>query len=564
MESQHYLKRTRRRKFSVSPRLAQLTKEFLDGGGKWQQFKVGDLFDLKGIKQAKSQNLIPKSSSSDFSVNYIIQSTQNNMFKMKADRNWLEENNEPPVNGNAIVLGVTLPAVSYQPDEFGASQVITARANFLDENIGLYFVSIFERQMLQFSYTHKPGIEIYKNLNIPLPSLHGEIAFDFMRRYIATLKAERVATLKAYLQAAGLSNTILTEGERAALGALRQNHVKWREIPICGKDGAFNVSNTHCVLKAQILPGSGNIPYVGAGESNNSIQSYISYSPDFIERGNSIMIGGKTLVITYQEEDYVSNDSHNLSLYYKDIENPNRNLQLFLVSALYRSLKPKYHWGDSISKSKIKSDTIMLPIIKNGTIDYNFINGLISAQIKLCILNVLNTKDLEISNTEQIVENEPNTAYAKEYSYPSLAAEPYEVYRRSDFTETVLIGCYRDKKHLKWILANHIYNIRMGKRKGSAEDKPECFGLASRLYLYDLQHPDKVSVFSIVDHKEMFAAEMKEMGYPKKSPSKSYMTFKIEEIGNNEDVYNLNITEILTGLENHVNGEPVFIEPEKI
>ena len=330
---------------------------------------------------------------------------------MVANKSWLIENNEPPVDGNALVLGVTLPAVSYQPDEFGASQVITARADFLDENIGLFFVSIMQKQMAQFSYTHKPGIEVYKNLNIPLPTKEGKIDFDFMRRYIATLKAERVATLKAervatlkaYLQAAGLSDTILSESERAALDALRQNRVEWREYPISGVNGAFKVVNTHSILKAQVVPDSGNIPYVGAGETNNSIQSYISFDSNFLEKGNSIMIGGKTMVITYQEDDYFSNDSHNLALYYKDIDVPTRDTQLFLVSALYKSLKPKYHWGDSISKSKICKDSLMLPVKKDGNIDYAFIENLISAQTKLCIKDILNHKDLEISATQSLI-----------------------------------------------------------------------------------------------------------------------------------------------------------------
>ena len=316
---------------------------------------------------------------------------------MVANKSWLIENNEPPVDGNALVLGVTLPAVSYQPDEFGASQVITARANFLDENIGLFFVAILQKQMAQFSYTHKPGIEVYKNLNIPLPTKEGKIDFDFMRRYIATLKA--------YLQAAGLSDTILSESELAALVAIRQNRVEWREYPISGENGAFNVVNTHSILKAQVVPDSGNIPYVGAGESNNSIQSYISFDSNFLEKGNSIMIGGKTMVITYQEDDYFSNDSHNLALYYKDIDIPARNIQLFLVSALYKSLKPKYHWGDSISKSKICKDSLMLPVRNDGDIDYEFIENLISAQTKLCIKDILNHKDLEISATQNLIED---------------------------------------------------------------------------------------------------------------------------------------------------------------
>lgn len=81
--------------------------------------------------------------------------------------------------------------------------------------------------------------------------------------------------------------------------------------------------------------------------------SFISYKDEFIEEGNSIMIGGKTLVITYQSQDYFSNDSHNLALYIKDARGRTEDVQLFLITALYKSLKPLYSWGDSISKKKI-------------------------------------------------------------------------------------------------------------------------------------------------------------------------------------------------------------------
>lgn len=297
----------------------------------------------------------------------------------------------------------------YMAHDFYAGQftkTLFPKFDSFDADIALYFISILNLYQSRLKAELVRHFEKFLlSQKIPLPTKGDSIDFDFMRRYIATLKAERVATLKAYLQAAGLSDTILTEGELAALDALRQNRVEWRELPICGGDGAFDVYNTHCILKEQVVPDSGNIPYVGAGESNNSVQTYISYDSNFLDRGNSIMIGGKTLVITYQEQDYISNDSHNLALYYKDVEHPKRALQLFLVSALYRSLKPKYHWGDSISKAKIKNDILALPFNKQGSVDYEFINNLISAQIKLAISDMLKSKDLEIETTEQVINS---------------------------------------------------------------------------------------------------------------------------------------------------------------
>ena len=124
----------------------------------YKEFRLGDLFEIKGIKQAKSQTLIPTKNDG---IPYVVQSMTNNMVSRNVDKLWLQENNEPPISGNVIVLGVTLPAVSYQPYEFGASQVIIAKSTFLNEHIGLYFVALLSKQMKRFSYSKKPGINIY-------------------------------------------------------------------------------------------------------------------------------------------------------------------------------------------------------------------------------------------------------------------------------------------------------------------------------------------------------------------------------------------------------------------
>lgn len=312
------------------------------------------------------------------------------------------------IKGNSIAVGMMGMQFFYMQSDFYAGQftkTLFPKFEGLDADVALYFISILNL------YQSRLKAELVRNFEsfllsqqVPLPLANGQVDFAFMRRYIATLKAERVATLKAYLQASGLQDTTLTNDEKDALNKLRDNSIRWQKFDLCGNNGAFDVFNTHSILKSQIVAGSGNIPYVGAGESNNSVQSYISFDMTQIERGNSIMIGGKTLVITYQENDYFSNDSHNLALYYKDKISPSRDLQLFLVSSLYRSLKPKYHWGDSISKSKIKNDVLMLPIKSNGHIDYDFINDLISAEIKLCINGLMSAKDLEISTTEQVIK----------------------------------------------------------------------------------------------------------------------------------------------------------------
>lgn len=167
----------------------------------WGEFKFGDLFDLHGIKQAKSQKLIPTVELSDGipCVPYIVQSQFNNMVGRYVDKQWLIENNEPPVEGNALVLGVTLNACSYQPEEFGASQVITARSPCLNKNNGFFIAAIVRKRIEQFDYKEKPSFEKYRALKIMLPiDKTGQPDWAYMEEYMRKVEEKAKNVLKHF------------------------------------------------------------------------------------------------------------------------------------------------------------------------------------------------------------------------------------------------------------------------------------------------------------------------------------------------------------------------------
>ena len=68
-----------------------------------------------------------------------------------------------------------------------------------------------------------------------------------------------------------------------------------------------------------------------------------------------------------------------------------------------------------------------------------------------------------------------------------------------------------------WILSHNIYNVRLGKTKGSMEEDREMFGRTSLLVLYEFGKPDKLSAYTVAGHKEMGKEELKAMGYPNKN-----------------------------------------------
>lgn len=166
----------------------QVLQDFENGLFMWNSFELGKLFEFEAIKQAKSQREIPTDNTTD-GIPYIVQSLSNNMVSRNVNKNWLLQNNEAPVQGNKIVLGVTLPAISYQAEEFGASQVITATSSWLNGKNGIFSSVSISKLLYQFSYGSKPGLNIYKNLKINLPqNAHNKPDLILMETFITAIQ----------------------------------------------------------------------------------------------------------------------------------------------------------------------------------------------------------------------------------------------------------------------------------------------------------------------------------------------------------------------------------------
>ena len=268
--------------------------------------------------------------------------------------------------------------------------------------ISLYSISAINKSLSgSFSdgYGNYPTLEKLRNLEIQLPTHNGQIDFDFMESFIAELDAERLAELDAYLQATGLSNYILTAEEEKILKDFEDGKVDWRKLSIT--DDVFDVKNSGNILSREIIENSWNTPYLCASGENNGVSSYISYDEESLDEGKCIFIWGKTFIVTYQEKDFYSNDSHNLILTLKDKDKIKKLNQIFLVSCIKKSLGYKYSWWDSISNKKIQKDEITLPL-KNSEPDYAMMEIFISAIQKLVIKEVVLYTDRKIAATRKV------------------------------------------------------------------------------------------------------------------------------------------------------------------
>lgn len=380
---------------TVSPRLQQLEDDFMDNGGCFKEFRIGDLFSIHtgGLLQASElkSGTIPR----------ISVTSSNNGIIGYYDT---AENDEARHFSNFISVNF-FGNCFYHPYKASLEMkvhVLHLPGYEFTSATGLYIASALNRVLNgNYSYGEQLSSSDLKKqkIYISLPIRNDDLAFDYMESYIRELEQERIRELDAYLKATGLNDYELTPEEKNSIEIMSKGGLNYKEFKVLD---IFTVKNTQSVMKSQVDFCSGDIPYVTAGETNNSIASYISAEPSIIDKGNCIVIGGKSTVVTYQEQDFVSNDSHNLALYMKETDKKSKYTQMFFVTLLSFKLKQLYNWGNSISNKKIQKDTIHVPVNQNGDIDYQFIELYSKAVEKLCIKSVVDWKDRIIQTTKNV------------------------------------------------------------------------------------------------------------------------------------------------------------------
>lgn len=355
----------------------------------WGEYRLGNLFEIHPTKAYKYTNNELFSFSGATPV--VTNTSLNNGISGTVGLSPTEE-------GGIITYSdtTTSDAIFYQPRPFvGYSHVqgLYPKDYKWSQNTLLYVVASFRKSACGlFDYGNKFNRAIASEMNIILPTRNGKIDFEFMEKFIAELKA--------YLFVTGLKDYTLTLEEEQAIKDFEAGNIKWGEFDVIK---VFDVRNAGNILANEIVEGSGSTPYLCASRENNAVSSYISYREELITEGNCIFIGGKTFVVTYQECDFFSNDSHNLTLRLYDSEHRAKLKQLYLVTCVNKSLGHKYSWGDSVSNRKIQKDKILLPCF-HGQVDFSKMGTFISAIQKLVIKDVVLYADREIEATKQVVD----------------------------------------------------------------------------------------------------------------------------------------------------------------
>ncbi|WP_259457815.1 restriction endonuclease subunit S [Moraxella catarrhalis] len=185
--------------------------------------------------------------------------------------------------------------------------------------------------------------------------------------------------------------------EQQALADFENGKVQWGEFRIGDLFDIQTSKKRFDANKVTILE-IGRYPYVVRTALNNGIKGYIEEDTQFLNEGNTISFGQDTATVFYQEKPYFTGDK------IKIIKSKNNFLSRinaqFILAMMAKSFA-KFAWGSSSFKVAILENVIIQLPTKNGEIDFDFMETLISAIQKLVIKDVVSYADKKIAATKQ-------------------------------------------------------------------------------------------------------------------------------------------------------------------
>ena len=316
----------------------------------WKEFRVGDLFDVSRPSSRSSQSYnegnIPFVASGNFNNGGIA-------YLQPKDDNDYDE-------GGCITVSAVDGYAFYQKDKFlgrggAGSSIMMLRNDNLNELNGKYICTIIRKACNDWKYSNMGNKDKLADTLIWLPiTSTGEPDWNYMESYMKAVMEESEKSLE---------NLIKADGTKHLIDVSEWGEFSCKEL--------FECKNTGNILARDVINGSGDTPYVTASGYNNGVVAYIDASNYEIIKGHCILVGGKTFTITYQKDDFVSNDSHNFTIRVKDYDISDLNY-LYLVSMIYTYFGQKYSWNDAVTKDKLFNESIPLPITSTGEPDWQY------------------------------------------------------------------------------------------------------------------------------------------------------------------------------------------------
>lgn len=358
-------------------------------GVEWGEYRIGDLFEVLSYKKRFDANKVTLHSSGH---PYIVRTSVNNGCKgyLQEDEAYLNE-------GNTLSFGQDTATVFYQEIPYFTGdkiKILKSKDGRFKKEIAPFFISTIDRAFSSFSWGSSSFSEkAIKAQLISLPTRDGKIDFMFMERFVAELKAQRVAELKAYLAVTGLSDYTLTPEEQQAIQHFQEGNLQWRDYRL---GDLFGEATRGKRLKSDDRI-AGSLPFVTAGEAEMGISAFIGNSVEVFP-ANTITIDmfGST---KYRNYSYGADD-HVAVVHTQALP---KHAVCFITTAIHKVANAgAFHYGRNFYAKDAAPLHISL-LSKSVEPDYTQMETFIRAIEKLVIRDVVLYADRELAATQQVI-----------------------------------------------------------------------------------------------------------------------------------------------------------------
>ena len=326
----------------------------------WKEFSLAKLFEFENCKCANASELEEGND-----VEYVgAKKSENGHMK------FVKNDDDLITKGNCILficdgqgsVGYSL----YMPKDFIGSTTTCAGYNeHLNENIGLFLVTVLDLERPKYSFGRKYKTHL-KDTYIKLPADDvGNPNWKYMNEYIEKLKKSKGKNGK------NLNDSLNTKNNNP----LTFDVNGWKEFKLVELFDEPYKGKAYVKGELEETFNAG-IPFVSRTDEDNGCDGYVNGNIDEYEyeKGNAIIIGDTTSTCYYQEEDFICGD-HIVILRAAWL---NKFTGLF-IKTLIEKERYKYSYGRSFKMDLIKNTIIKLPIDNLGNPNWIYVEKFIQS-----------------------------------------------------------------------------------------------------------------------------------------------------------------------------------------
>lgn len=324
----------------------------------WGEFEIGKIFKIENCKCSNVSLL------QNGTVPYVGATNRNNGVLK-----FVKPIEKLITKGNCIAFicdgeGSVGYSIFKEEDFIGSTTVKVGRSENLNKYIASFIITIADTVRSKYSFGFKRNETHLKKEKVLLPiNKKGEPDYFFMEQFMQHKEKEKLNKFQNYI-----SRRINEVKDFKEVKSL--NEKEWKEFEI---RKIFFVKSGTRLVKSEMK--KGNIPFIGATDSNNGITEFIS-NKNVSADSNVLGVNYNGSVVENFYHPYTaifSDDVKRLS--FREVTG-NKYLFLFVKNQILKQ-KDKYQYGYKFNGARMNKQKITLPVNSKNEPDYKYMENYI-------------------------------------------------------------------------------------------------------------------------------------------------------------------------------------------